>query len=266
MFDLFKKKKDKPIVEADKKDEPIVSGMKIPTPNEIFTRTTLEEHFACWFNEQVKAKVAHGLKTLDCVEHELTFKDIPSEFLDISKEGKYPTYSYTKQFRPELVEMLKDSNFKPIVYSTDDSSPTISVKWNSNNHKETNSKHTKIVDAATLKEYELDDDKGFSEDITAILASENKDKLFKTDDYNREILIKLNPFKPKYIEHCTNCFMDNKGIDHISEYIKLYPRYEQIMRDNGWFVVRYNNNHRRATGTWYDDAAIIIKDGNQDEI
>ena len=263
MFDLFKKRKDEPIVKVNKEDEHRVSGLKIPTPSEMFTRpVTLEEHFACWFNEQVKSKVAHGLKTLDCVEHELTFKDIPSEFLDILEEGKFPVYSYTKQFRPELVEMLKDSNFEPIVYSTDDSSPTISVKWNSNNHKETNSNHTKIVDAATLKEYELDDDKGFSEDITAVLASKNKDELFKTDGYNREILIELNSFKPKYIWHCTVYYTDNTT----SEYMKLYPRYEQIIRDNGWFVVRYNHNHRNATGTWYDDAAIIIKDGNQDEI
>lgn len=255
MFHLFKKKKDAPIVKADKEDEPIVSVMKIPTPNEIFTRTTLEEHFACWFNEQVKSKVAHGLKTLDCVEHELTFKDIPSEFLDISREGKYPTYSYTTQFIPELVEILKDSNFKPIVYSTDDSNPTISVKWNSNNHKEANSKHTKIVNAATLKEYELDDDEGFSEEVTAILASENKDKLFKTADYNRELSIKLSAFKPKYIEHYTVYCGDNKR-----DSIRLYPRYEQIIRDNGWFVVRYIHNTESSTGEWYDDAAVKLED------
>lgn len=262
MFHLFKKKKDKPIVKADKKDEPIVSGMKIPTPNEIFTRTTLEEHFACWFNEQLKAKVVHGLETLDCVEHKLIFKDIPSEFLVISKEGKYPTYSYTKQFIPELVEMLKDSNFEPIVYSTTDSSPTIGVKWDSNksNHKETDSNHTKIIDASTLKEYELDDDKGFSEEITAILASENKGKLFKTADYNRVISIKLSAFKPKYIEHYTNYSMDNKR-----DNIKLYPRYEQIIRDNGWFVARYIHNTESSTGEWYDDAAVKLKDRNQDE-
>lgn len=272
MFHLFKKKKatpeQEPVVEVEKEDESMTeepkkevkktSSIKVPVPTEMFTTlVSLEDYFACWFNEMLDKKMSKGLTKYERVEHELELEKIPQDFLC------YRCNAYYKSFKPTLADMLESSHFKPREYENIYTRDRLNLSWDNSNNGGNYFKYSRLTDAYNLKKYELDDDKGFGKELTDILFSENKSNELKISEYHRTIKIKLSAFSPKYIITLSNYYYDCMYED-----TTLYPRYENILEDNGW-EIRYECNSipkDKSNKSKSSEAAIILKDGNQDEI
>lgn len=269
MFDLFKKKKEKPVVEVEKEDEPMAeelkkkdkktNGIKVPAPTEVFTNlVSLEDYFACWFNEMLDEKMSKGLTKYERVEHELALEKIPQDFLD------YRCDNYYMNFKPTLADMLENSHFKPRECENTRTRGGLYLPWDNSSNGANYFKYSRLTDAYNLKKYELDDDKGFGEELTDILFSENKSNELKRSEYNRTIRIKLSTFSSKYI-----LTLSNNYYGCMYEDTTLYPRYENILEDNGW-EVRYECNSvpkgkvnkRKAS----EIAILVLKDRTKDEI
>lgn len=264
-FSLFKKNKDElervnlTKVEKGKLPEiekPKPSGIKLPTPDDLFGRElTYEESFIHWFNETLEEKIANDLSLVERVEHKLELNNIPDEFLYICSENTYPDSSiYVVQFKSKFTKLLKDSHFKPIIkYQHFHYIPTINIEWDSSKCNEPIHKYNRIIDATILKEYELDDDEGFRQKFIDILDTKNKDKIIKSSEYNRELTIKLNTLDSKYIEHYVTRIQWTTTV-----HAELYPRYKNILNENGW-EVSYTDNTRDIHGSWSDKAVIKLK-------
>lgn len=204
-FRLFKKKKDEqePVVKVEKevKEEPKTSNIKIPAPIEVFTNlnlVSLEDYFACWFNEVLAKKVSKGLTDYERTEHILFIKRVPRDFLDyyIPNDDDYA------RFKPTLAKMLESSHFKPTeheVYFMRE----IHLSWDNSNNEASYSKHNRLTDAYTLKKYELDDDVGFGKELTKLLSPENESNQVKRSksNYHRTVTIKLSAFSSKYVNY-----------------------------------------------------------------
>lgn len=284
MFNLVKKKKDAPIVKADKeqetvaevekeekpvaeepikevKEEPKTSNIKIPAPTEVFTNlnlVSLEDYFACWFNEVLAKKISEGLTDYERTEHILFIKHVPRDFLDYKpNDGDYA------RFKPTLAKMLESSHFKPTeheVYFMRE----IHLPWDNSNNEASYSKHNRLTDAYTLKKYELDDDVGFGKELTKLLFPENESNQVKRSksNYHRTVTIKLSAFSPKYVHY--------RVLDNFHGTFKkttLYPRYKNIIESNGW-EVEYLHNFIRVTSSEElekdykdsDEPVVVLKD------
>ena len=278
-FRLFKKKKDEqeqPVVEVKPKEEPIkevkeqpkTSNIKIPVPTEVFTNNNLvsvEDYFACWFNEVLAKKISKGLTDYERTEHILFIKRVPRDFLDyyIPNDDDYA------RFKPTLAKMLESSHFKPTeheVYFMRE----IYLPWDNSNNEASYSKHNRLTDAYTLKKYELDDDVGFGKELTKLLFPENESNQVKRSksNYHRTVTIKLSAFSPKYVNY--------RVIDNFYGTFKkttLYPRYKNIIESNGW-EVEYLHNFIQVTSSeeldddykGSDEPVVVLKDRNWNEI
>lgn len=265
---LFKKSKDEPekvnltkVEKVEKGKVPAIekpkpSGIKLPTPDDLFGKDlNFEESFVYWFNETLEEKIANDLSLVERVEHKLELNNIPSAFLHIYSENIYPdSCIYVVQFKSKLIKLLEESHFKPIIkYQHFHYIPTINIEWDSSKCNEPTHTYNRIIDAAILKEYELDDDEGFRRKFTDILDTNNKAKIIKSSKYNRELTIKLNTLDSKYIEHYITRIQWTTTV-----HAELYPRYEKILNENGW-EVSYTDNSRDIHGSWSDKAVIKIK-------
>lgn len=277
MFDLFKKRKDEAellfeeeekenesMAEEPKKEVKKTSSIKVPEPTEVFTNlVSLEDYFACWFNEMLDEKISNGLTKYERVEHELELEKIPQDFLDYRCDAHY------KSFKPTLANMLENSHFKPRecenIYTRD----RLCLPWDNSNNGANYFEYSRLTDAYNLKKYELDDDKGFGEELTDIVFSENKSNELKRSEYHRTIKIKLSAFSPKYILTLSNYYYDC-----IYEDTTLCPRYENILKDNGWevryecnstpeYIAKDNTNKNKSSKS--SNAVIILKDRKQNE-
>lgn len=261
-FRLFKKKKDRQesVVKVENEEKPVVeepktSNIKIPVPTEVFTNlnlVSLEDYFACWFNEVLAKKVSKGLTDYERTEHILFIKRVPRDFLDyyIPNDDDYA------RFKPTLAKMLENSHFKPTeheVYFMGE----IHLSWDNSNNEASYSKHNRLTDAYTLKKYELDDDVGFGKELTKLLSPENESNQVKRSksNYHRTVTIKLRAFNPKYVNY--------RVIDNFYGTFKkttLYPRYKNIIENNGW-EVEYLHNFIQVTSS--EELEKDYKDSNE---
>ena len=238
------------------------TNLKITSPKSLFGLSPTEEKlFVDWFNEQLRVT---ALGNYICVEHTLDIKNIPDEFLCYYKPEGQGIFS-KKQIglKPNLLKILKDSNYTVNSYTKCYDGLNMNITWDSTLPKDSSTIKGKysvksgLVHAHSLKNVETDDDEGFAEEMNEILSPMNMSKLYSINTYDRVVRIRLSTIEDKFIYKKFKYSRFLSTYDHI-----LYPRYEKLLKENGWGISYESNNFDRHAKL-DENAILILKDKKQ---